>query len=450
MNILISSVGKSDPMTLMKSQETGAEKVYEGSILQICRYYDFDVVVLYMSQQIIELDHKDQRYEKSLDALKQETHKSFDLITYEDDQMENVQEFDAFYDKFEDIVKKCVDKYGEDTEFYFNISSGTPAMKSTFQIIASLTKYNAKTIQVKDPSKGKGFRYGDLKDYDHDLYWELNEDRHNGVNRCSEPQDSNFRLKIQKEILVSMIENYEYEAAFHLAKSLSSKLGEDTFNHIAFAYERNMMHTNEYLRYQKRCHQNFIPYMEEKKRELFEYSLWLNNKIKKGDLSDFCRGITPFMYAASQYALEVKCRIKMDKYIEKRKKVDCLTASMLEKDAQGRKILSILNAYFSSGYKDQFLSEAQMIPVLKETCDDQDLNEAFKDLDNFKKIIRNPVSHTIVAVTPELIGKYVSYDIEYYLRKVKTILNILGFDTKNEWNSYEKMNEVIINKIKEV
>ena len=131
------------------------------------------------------------------------------------------------------------------------------------------------------------------------------------------------------------------------------------------------------------------------------------------------------MYAASQYALEVKCGIKMDKYTEKVKKVDWLTARMLEKDAQGREILSILDAHFS-GYKDQFLSEAQMIPVLKETCDDQDLNEAFKDLDNFKKIIRNPVSHTIVAVTPELIGKYVSYDIEYYLRKVKTILNILG------------------------
>lgn len=449
MNVLISSVGKSDPMTLMKSQETGAEKVYEGSILQICRYYDFDVVVLYMSQQIIELDHKDQRYEKSLDALKQETHKSFDLITYEDDQMENVQEFDAFYNKFEDIVKKCVDKYGEDSEFYFNVSSGTPAMKSTFQIIASLTKYKAKTIQVKDPSKGKGFRYGDIKDYDHDRYWGLNEDRHNGVNRCSEPQDSNFRLKIQKEILVSMIENYEYEAAFDLAKSLAPKLGDDTFNHIAFAYERYLMRSEEYIRYQKRCHHKFIPYMEDTPRKLFEYSLWLKIKIEKGDLSDFCRGITPFMYAASKYALEVKCGINLDKYTKKKKKVDWLTSRMLEKDAQGREILGILNDHFH-GYTDQFLSEAQLIPVLQKKCDDQDLNESFKDLYNFKKIIRNPVSHTIVAVTPELIGKYVSYDIEYYLRKVKTILNILGFDTKNEWDSYEKMNEVIINKIKEV
>ena len=268
MNILISAVGKSDPMTLMKSEETGEERVSEGSILQICRYYDFDLVILYMSNQIIKYDRKDNRYERALNALKAEEHKSFEVKKVKDDDMVNVQDFDVFYNIFEKLVLECIHKYGEDTHFYFNISSGTPAMKSTFQIIASLTKYNAHTIQVKDPSKGKGFRYGNLNDYDHDLYWDLNEDRNNHESRCSEPQDSNFRLKIQKEILVSMIENYEYEAALDLAKSLSPKLGEDTFDHIAFAYERNMMHTNEYLRYQKRCHQKFIPYMEEKKREL--------------------------------------------------------------------------------------------------------------------------------------------------------------------------------------
>lgn len=449
MKILISSVGKSDPMTLMKSQETDEQKVYEGSILQICRYYDFDVVVLYMSKQIVDLDRQDQRYEKALNALKAETHKSFVLRKKEDVKMDDVQVFDTFYDKFEAIIKDCVEKYGENSEFYFNISSGTPAMKSTFQIIASLTKYKARTIQVKDPSKGKGFRYGDIKDYDHDLYWEYNEDRHNGISRCSEPEDNNFRLKIQKEILVSMIENYEYEAALDLAKSLTPKLDEDTLNYITFAYERYMMRSNEYIRYQKRCHQKFIPYMEDTKRGLFEYSLWLKIKIEKGDLSDFCRGITPFMYAASKYALKEKCGINMDKYLEKVKKVDCLTAHMLKKDSQGCEILDILDDNFD-GYKDQFLSEAQMIPVLQEKCDDQNLNDAFQDLNYFKFSIRNLTSHNIVSVSKEDIEKKMSYGIDHYVNDVKKILATLGFDTRNEWNSYEKMNEVIINKIKEV
>lgn len=449
MKVLISAVGKSDPMTLMRSIDQKREKVYEGSILQICRYYDFDLVILYMSGQICEYDQTDNRYDQALNALKKETNKSFEVRKFKDQKMLEVQEFDAFYNIFENIVKECVDEYGDDTKFWFNISSGTPAMKSTFQIIASLTKYQAKTIQVVDPSRGKGFRYGDIKDYDHDLYWELNEDRHNGVNRCLEPKDSNFRLKIQKEILVSMIKSYEYEAAFELATSLHSKLDTDILNYITFAYERYMMRAPEYLRYQKRCHQRFIPYMDRKERELFEYSLWLKIKIEKSDISDFCRGITPFMYAASKYALQLKCGINMNKYVEPMKKVEYLTRNMLMKDEQGREILDILDDRFSP-YKDQFLSEAQMIPILSRKCDDQNLNDVFHDLSYFKSNIRNLASHNIVRISREDIKNRMSHEIEYYLNCVKKVLATLGFDTKDEWNSYEKMNEIIINKIKEV
>ncbi|MEY8674852.1 type III-A CRISPR-associated CARF protein Csm6 [Thomasclavelia cocleata] len=439
MKVLFTCVGKSDPLTIFRN-----EKVYDAAFLHIARKFQPEKIYFYMSQEICELDDLDNRYEKSIKLLNQHLNTNIEIHKEKRPNLIEVQRFDEFYDDFETIIKQILDENGESVEILCNVSSGTPAMKATLQILASLSKYKIIPIQVTDPTKGKS-NIVRLEGYDLDFYWELNEDNHNYEDRTYLSKNDKFNFKIQKELMINLINSYDYEAAYNLASNYKHRIDKGLLNLLKFALNRYKLDSevilNDYNRF-------LLPYQEDDKAKLFEYGLLLKLKKEKGEIVDFLRGLTPFLYTVCQWILVKKFDLDLTKYCDiDDKGIIHLTRKKLEVNNEGKAILKILDNSFK-GYRNSFLSEKQMIYILYEKLDDDsELCLGLRALDNLRKKKRNIASHQITCIREDdLIGD-LNKSMDDYVNCIKTVLSCLDFDIQNSWNSYEKMNKKIIQQL---
>lgn len=441
MKILFSSVGKSDPMTIFENLE-----VYDGSLLHIIRYMKPDVVYLYMSEQICKFDDLDNRYEKAIQLLADQLQTSIDVCKIKRKELVDVQKFDFFYDEFERIILDIIDKYGPETEILCNVSSGTPGMKSAIQIITALSKYKLTPIQVVDPTRGQMRRADDLYNYNIEEYFHQNIDNNQLNNRTSISNNESFSFKMQRESIIALIQQYDYEAAYYLINEYKYRIDKYYIDLLDFAKSRSTLDIKTSLRINSQYSLNLIPYKSDNLIKLFEYALLLKIKVCKNEIIDFLRGLTPFLNHAS-YMLLKKCYgIDMHRYCTLTNKYN-LTRCLLEKDETGRNILNILDKEFK-GYKDSFLSENQMLCILFSYLSPSDsLYKSLKSLDDLRKNKRNLASHEIVCIKKESIKKDLGIDIEVYLNDMRTVLEQLGYDLKY-WNSYDNMNQYLINELK--
>ena len=326
-------------------------------------------------------------------------------------------------------------------------------MKATLQILAALSKYKLTPIQVDDPTKGKWQRDVDLKNYDLDFYWELNSDNDINEDRTYFSKNDKFNFKIQKELLVNLIKSYDYEAAYDLVNSYKYRIDKNVIDLIKFSLDRYNLDTKEIL---KSPNKSLLPYLDEEQAKIFEYGLWLKVKIEKGEILDFVRGITPFLYEICKYALKNICKINILKYCSKdRRGVMYLTRQLMDKDSQGKELLKILDFEFSKNksgrYNDTFLSEKQMLTILyAKLGDDSKLRLSLKMLNSLREEIRNIASHQITCVREEDIIKKLGKSVDDYVNIIKVVLACLNFDTSKYWESYNLMNKKIIEEINEL
>ena len=441
MKVLFTCIGKSDPLTIFEN-----DVIYDAAYMQIARYHRPDKIYFYMSKEICEFDEIDNRYEKSIMLLNQYLNAKIETYKIKRPELIDVQRFDEFYDDFENIINEIIIENGKDVEILCNVSSGTPAMKATLQILAALSKYKLIPIQVDDPTKGKWKKDVDLKNYDLDFYWELNSDNDINEGRTYFSKNDKFNFKIQKELLVNLIKSYDYEAAYDLVSGYKYRIDKNVIDLIKFSLNRYNLDTKEIL---KSPNKSLLPYLDEEQAKIFEYGLWLKIKIEKGEILDFVRGITPFLYEICKYTLNNICKINILKYCHENKKngVMYLTRQLMDTDRQGEELLNILDSEFSK-YKNRFLSEKQMLTILyAKLDDDSELQLSLERLDSLRKKIRNIASHQITCVREEDIIKKLGKSVDDYVNIIRIVLACLNFDTSKYWNSYNLMNEKIIEEI---
>ena len=441
MKVLFTCVGKSDPLTIFENNV-----IYDAAYMQIARYHCPDKIYFYMSKEICEFDEIDNRYEKSIMLLNRHLNTKIETYKIKRPELIDVQRFDEFYDDFENIINEIIIENGKDVEILCNVSSGTPAMKATLQILAALSKYKLTPIQVDDPTKGKWQRDVDLKNYDLDFYWELNSDNDINEDRTYFSKNDKFNFKIQKELLVNLIKSSDYEAAYDLVNSYKYRIDKNVIDLIKFSLDRYNLDTKEIL---KSPNKSLLPYLDEEQAKIFEYGLWLKVKIEKREILDFVRGINPFLYEICKYTLNNICKINILKYCHENKKngVMYLTRQLMDTDRQGEELLNILDSKFSK-YKNRFLSEKQMLTILyAKLDDDSELQLSLERLDSLRKKIRNIASHQITCVREEDIIKKLGKSVDDYVNIIRIVLACLNFDTSKYWNSYNLMNEKIIEEI---
>ena len=183
--ILFSPLGMTDPIT----------HLYDGSMLHICRVYKPDVVILYMSAEVLEFHKKDNRYVYCIDKLSQHMNHSMQVHIVERPELKDVQVYDVFYDDFQNIIWELLKNTSNEDEILLNIASGTPAMKSALLVMSVLADNRLRSIQVSTPMRKSNQRLEDKVEFDVETNWELNGDNEDGFeNRCSEPVTRNFSV----------------------------------------------------------------------------------------------------------------------------------------------------------------------------------------------------------------------------------------------------------------
>lgn len=434
--ILFSPLGKTDPISNMR----------DGSMLHICRIYKPDKVYLYMSKEILQDHWTDNRYLYCLDKLGEKIKHSFEVQTIERPDLINVHKLDDFYDEFSRCLQQIPVKNGE--KILLNVSSGTPAMKMTLQVLAGLHPDKYIAIQVESPAKASNKEHEDTDHYDVELQWEYNLDNNDKEfeDRSSYSETSSLFLHIQKENIKRLIQEYDYSAALMLAESMQKMLSEKSYIYMRAAERRNLLDISGVQKILGKDSGVFLDTIHEQDRNVIEYLLNLEVKIKKKQYADYIRAITPVILDVFLVYLRNNIGITEENFCKKNSRgIWYIDINTMKKNIP--KVYEILKAKYKD-IRENPLSSEYVSEIIINMEQDFKVKQAVSALREVEKKVRNYAAHEIVAITAESIQKDAGMSPE----KILEFLNLLAVKgkirlKKEYWKSYDLMNEKIINEI---
>ena len=439
--ILFSPVGGTDPISY--------DNCCDGSLLHICRFEKPDVIYMYMSQEILENQKKDDRYRYTINKLYEKLDKPYTINEIKKEKLTKVHDFNYFYEDFHKELQKITKEMNPDDTLIVNVSSGTPAMKSALNVMATLGEYNWKVIQVSTPVKKMNEH--NHKEYDKELAWETDYDNDEGApNRCQEVKSPNLLLIKHTENIKKLIEQYDYAAAETLAKSINNKR---ILSLLEMAEKRTLLETKDVNRLSKElgC-EKLIPVRGEKDELAFEYALVLQIRIEKKLYSDFLRGITPVILYLFEDILINFLHVKIDKYIQKENGIE-----KWKFDSYDNEVYKILSDKYNGNFiegKPVYSDNLVAIIERKAGLPNTKLIELVKGVRDIEIDVRNAAAHTMEAVTDEKIGRVTggkkSKDIMDDIKKLFEYSSVRNRISKDSWDSYEKMNSFIIREIDKI
>lgn len=442
--ILFSPVGGTDPIS---------ENNYrDGSMLHICRHYKPDKVILYLSKEMAEKHHKYNPYGYCIEKLAELQNRHIDVEYIERNELTKVQEFDYFYKDFRDILMNIMGDMDEDDEFLLNISSGTPAMKSGLVVLKTLGELPCRTIQVVTPT-GKLNEHSH-KENDYETLWELDEDNNpDSANRCIEVECPTLAIIKKEEIIKKHIEAYDYSAALQVAKTIKkSTMDKGYYSLIEMAKYRESLDYKKALEISLKEKAYCFPVRDDKGIKLFEYALNIDVKRRRHEYADFIRSITPLFVDLFELVLKHETGIDINKYcrIEKKRK-HSVRVWDLEK-LNGSDVLNALNSKYErkGGLKEVTVSSDQLVELLKEfiPISKKELIDLISNLREVEETIRNTAAHEIVSVTDDVIKNKTNFSSNAIMRMIEKVFSYTDLDIRDEyWNSYDLMNQLIIERI---
>lgn len=457
--ILFSPVGGTDPMP---------ESNYkDGSMIHISRVYKPDVVILYLSKEMVEKENSDNRYTYCIEQLAKLQNRKIDYKIIERPELVNVHDFDYFYGDFRDIVKGLIDEMKEEDELLFNISSGTPAMKSCLLTLNHLWEDSCKSIQVSTPIGAMNEHNHSKKTEDYDIRtrWELNEDNDEHFeNRCKEIECVSLKRLKNEELIKKLIDEYDYDAAYTLATYEDMKnLSKNYIDYIEVAKYRLLQDfktvdkiINKAEKISEIDKNIYNPVKSSDVREYFEYILSLDIKIKKKQYADFIRAISPII--KDMFILIINKHLKINVYSELCN-YDNKNGKYIWSEKKLKKheeILKILQAEYKNNFKYGDLSADHFKYIILGMVKTKDIKEVVENLRNVEQSVRNIAAHEIVSVNEDFIKdktktseKPEGYTSRQIIKDIKTALHHAGINISNEdYNSYKQMNEDIKSRIK--
>ncbi|MDY5497367.1 MAG: CRISPR-associated protein Csm6 [Anaerobutyricum sp.] len=441
MKILFSPVGGTDPISNTNCQD--------GSMLHICRVYQPDKVILYMSKEILELHRKDNRFFYCLDKLCELQNRTMEYEVIERPKLNKVYEFDYFYRDFKEIMDGLIgETISAEDELLLNISSGTPAMKSGLVVLKTLSEYPCKLIQVITPDKKMNEHHHD--NYDVESLWELDEDNQEGFeNRCREVICPNLSELIQIENIKKHIKAYDYSAAMDVAENLSEERIRDFYDLLEMAYYRELLDILSVNKLAKKTKVSFLPITEEKKCQCFEYALNLEIKLRKQNYADFIRGITPLLVDLFELIIKKQTGIDINDYCAEKKNGSGVRRDWNMLKLQGTEVLKALEAeYFPREFTAGFVKSDNLVAILNHFCKNQKAIKVVRSLREVEEKIRNMAAHQIVSITERTIVDKTGFsgtEIMDLIRKAFTYTEIII--PEGAWDSYDTMNQMIIDQM---
>lgn len=349
--------------------------------------------MLYLSREMLELQAMDDRYRRSLQLLAEEL--GFELNILEEDrpELDKPHLFDTFYSDFEACIHKLHKLYPKH-RLLVNLSSGTPAMKSTLSVLTLLIGLPVQGIQVSSPIEGHNGQREELKDFDLELFWEYNDDRfpEKYRDRCIESRQENLRAKLMRKTLLDHIKAYDYSAAVRVGEEMGALLPEAASELLNAALLRSQ---GEWRRIPQQLQSRLILRGNSREQEIFEYMLLLQLRQKRNELGDFLRTLTPALYTLSVYALDKATGINLE--------AACNDQNELVRERIPTEVLERLDRLYRAYFDSRHINSDMCIRLLEDMVPNHPYVQPLNLLRKIEYNIRNIAAHTIQPITEQLI-----------------------------------------------
>lgn len=199
MNILISAVGTTDPISHNR----------DAALLHIARTYRPEQIVLVYSEEML---IKQDLIEKAIFSI-EDYHPE---VMIESTILKNDEVY--LFDKMYEVMGQIVEKYsGTDHQLILNLSSGTPQIISALFALNRIKDYNTQAIQVATPNKSANRPYVQLSsDEEKSLFAENKDNQKDYEDRTIKDEAEKFNQSLIKRHLRNLIASYDYLAAEEL------------------------------------------------------------------------------------------------------------------------------------------------------------------------------------------------------------------------------------------
>lgn len=291
--VLFSPIGNTDPIKNHKGTIT------DGSLRYIVRNFPVYAVRMFFTKDIVKRAKDDietngiDRYTDGIKKIRPECIVDEPVKT----EITEPHKYSALEKELPQAIRKCREDYpAEEYDILFNLTSGTPAMKSIMAIM-SIELPGCYGIQVENPN---------FQEYEPEYKPEwLDEEniKFKDLSRHQEPKLAFLRNTAEKNRIISLINAKEYELAYSLAKDPATTLSADTKFLLEFGKMRSKMQLDkakkqfEYLKTRNLLTEtNMFPFSgNEDTEKLFEYFMVMEINKDNGDYAELLTKITPFM-----------------------------------------------------------------------------------------------------------------------------------------------------------
>lgn len=431
---LFSPIGATDPIRENR----------DGAMIHICRKYKPKKIILYMSKEMLEHHKQDNRYCFSIEKLKKESgFEDWDpeIILSEHPELVEVQKMDNFILEFKKEIEPLKSQCENGDKIILNVSSGTPAMKYTLQLLSTQDEKLFLPVQVDTPKKACNLKEKSNLYSEPELEWFCNKDNDptEFADRCNISQNNNLFVYLLKEKIKELINNYDYAGAFTIAKSIETEFGQEFIVLLDAAKQRLALNyvtaNNIFKKYGYKMLVNETGDIA----KLYEYILYLNIKIKTDNYIEFTRGISPIF----EDLLFYKVKDKMNSYINtKPDKTSRWNAVELEK-SEFADFDFVKNR--NKRYNEMYIKSEDLIEII-EKCSpsDRELGTIYAIRD-FEVNTRNFVAHEIKPLRNEekkncerILDMIINLAVQVKLLKADNVKNFL--------NGYDNMNAFLLKK----
>lgn len=417
---LFSPVGTADPVT----------QLGDGPLLHIIRHRRPDRVVLFLSPAMTEFQQQDERYTRAIGLLAESVGIPAPEVQLIESSFEEVYRFDRYIEEFEPILK---DLSGEG-EVLVNTSSGTAGMSQALVALGSFGRLNLELLQVLTPKRGinsSNDRENPNK-YNLGLLWELNQDNESGAAcRIVSVATPNFSERLLRGNVITLVQGYEYEAAYKLAYQMST--GSDAARQMieAAACRLNLdggLPAKVFGGTEVSYKANDL---------LLEYLCVMEVRLAQGHWADFVRSLTP--------ALTELMKRRLGEYLpEERYTLFANGRSTNRYNAEAingdpRLSLALSSCHYDN--RNAFVTNDAYGRLVREYCEDQRAKDAILRLRNAEKNCRNPLSHTLTASPKAALERLCSMKMEDIM---STLFELHG---QAKPGLYDRINQRIIDSI---
>lgn len=435
--ILFTPIGGTDPISSTNYQD--------GSMLHICRVYQPDKIIMYMSKEMLDYQEQDDRYRYCIRLLGEMQKHTYEIEIVERRELTRVHEFDFFYQDFRNIIREIYKELEEDDILLLNVSSGTPAMKSGLLVLQTLGEFPAKLIQVSTPEHRINEHIHD--GYDVETLWKLDVDNNeNYENRCKEIKCPTLSGIKKEEMIKKHVAVYDYQAALDIADTLSIQETEAYRDMIELASRRLLL---DFSGVDKICAKNGVqclPVRASSDRKYFEYALSVDIKLRKEEYADFVRAITPLIVDLFEMILRKQCNVNVDEYCTVNNRAQSRRWSRMK--LEGTRVGEILEKEYQNQFQYKDVYSVHLKTLIENMSQDAELIRLIQNVRRVEEAIRNLAAHQIISVTNESIRQRTGFTAVQIMDMIKRLFSYTGISIKKEyWNSYDRMNQMIIEKM---